>query len=171
MSLRLPLQSLATVPRCPGVYGLYGGRGRHRHVAYLGIAKNLRRRVAQHLVGRNSGVVAGTGAACLNTDFVTEVVWWTERDFSDPATLEAAELYAFQHFDPALRSRAKKTERAKHLTKDPDFLARMYGLFASPPTGSIVLPSLRDLLRRLEALERKIARHERLLSRKESGAT
>jgi hypothetical protein len=130
-----------------------------------GIAKRLRRRVAQHLIKRDSSVATGTSAACLNPDFITEVVWWCEPDFADQAVLEAAELVAFEHFDPALRSRGTITDRARRLAKGEEFQARMYGLFTGASPGKIVLPSVLDMLRRLEALERSMSKLQGLLRR------
>ncbi|MCD4782602.1 MAG: GIY-YIG nuclease family protein [Candidatus Eremiobacteraeota bacterium] len=86
---------LSNVPKYPAVYAMYGGTGRSQYVAYVGIAKNLRQRLEQHLIRRDSSVTTGTSASTLNPDYVTEIRWWTHSRFSDRAALEAAEIIAF----------------------------------------------------------------------------
>ena len=68
------------------------------------MAGNLHRRLIQHFVNRDSSVVTGTSAAGLNIDYVRHVDWWEEAGFADPDRLRAAELVAFNVFEPALRS-------------------------------------------------------------------
>ena len=86
---------------------MYGGHDRARYVAYVGIADKLKRRIVQHLVSRDSSIATGTSAVGLNPDYVTEIRWWEHQRFSDRNALIAAELVAFEFFDPALRSRGR----------------------------------------------------------------
>jgi hypothetical protein len=71
-------RSVNELPPAPAVYAMYGGAGRE-YVAYVGLADNLRRRVNQHLVNRDSSVTTGTSAAGLNPDHIRAVEWWTVR--------------------------------------------------------------------------------------------
>lgn len=97
--------SITDLPSVPAVYAMYGGQGRSQYVAYVGLAKKLRGRVDQHLVRRDSSVTTGVSAVSLNSDFVTQVRWWTHPDFDKQDILEAAELVAFDVLEPSLRSR------------------------------------------------------------------
>jgi hypothetical protein len=164
--MRITMQTLSPIPKVAGVYGMYGGRGRSHHLAYVGIADSLKTRIAQHLVKRDSSVATGTTAACLNPDYVTEVVWWCHEDFANRDKLGAAEHIAFGLLNPALRSRGKVTESAKIWANDNKFQNAMYHLFTHPPTDKLVLPSLHVLQRRLEALERRVVKLEKVLQRR-----
>jgi excinuclease UvrABC nuclease subunit len=52
------LLGIADLPNRPALYALYGGTGRHAYVAYVGITDKLKRRVAQHLLTRDSSAAA-----------------------------------------------------------------------------------------------------------------
>lgn len=95
--------AISDLPNAPAVDALYGGQGKGMYVAYVGLAKQLKTRIIQHLVRHDSSVTTGVQAVSLNPDFVTKVGWWEHNDFSDPFKLAAAELIAFDVLDPALR--------------------------------------------------------------------
>lgn len=149
--------SVAAVPSLPAVYVMYGGRQRNLHVAYVGIADSLKRRIDQHLIRRDSSVATGTSAVCLNPDYVTEVRWWEHPDFGQRANLEAAELVAFDLFEPSLRSRGAITARAAQLYADDTFKEDMRTLFGGEPAGKLVIPTLQDALERIAELEQRLA--------------
>lgn len=86
------INSVTDLPNVRAVYAMYGRRGRGLHVAYVGIADALKRRVMQHLVKRDSSVATGTSAATLNPDYITEVSWWEHPNFLQRHVLQAAEL-------------------------------------------------------------------------------
>ena len=65
--------SVYDMPRVPAVYAMYGGRNQ-KYVAYVGIGANLRRRIHQHLIGRDSSVATGTSASGINPDYITEKI-------------------------------------------------------------------------------------------------
>ncbi len=111
----LKLSSISDLPNVPAVYAMYGGRDRGLYVAYIGVVSKLKPRVIQHLVKRDSSVATGTSAVMLNPDHVTELEWWEHPDFAERHILEAADLVAFDLFDPALRSRGAIQERARQL--------------------------------------------------------
>ena len=62
---------------------MYGGEGVGRGwVAYVGIAGNLRSRLDQHFVRRDSSVVTGTSAVGVNVEHVRYVDWWRTRSWT-----------------------------------------------------------------------------------------
>lgn len=158
------IQSISDLPNVPAVYALYGGNDRTSYVAYVGLASKLRTRIEQHLVKRDSSVVTGVTAVALKPEYVTALRWWENPDFDKQDVLEAAELVAFDVLDPALRSRGGVTERAKALYHDAGFVDRMRSLFASVPTGLLRLPTMADVIRRLNELEGRMAMVERQLT-------
>jgi len=99
------LSNISELPKVPAVYIMRSGRSRGAYVAYVGMAKSLKRRITEHLVKRDSSVTTGTSATALNPDYVTEVCWREYPSFDKTHVLEAAELIAFEVFNPALRSR------------------------------------------------------------------
>ena len=150
------INSITELPNVPAVYAMYGGRGRGLHVAYVGIADALKRRVMQHLIKRDSSVATGTSAAALNPDYITEVSWWEHPDFSDRAVLQAAELVAFDFLEPALRSRGAIQEKAKELYADESFYEKMMAFFQREPAGRLVIMTLQDALDKIAELERRV---------------
>jgi hypothetical protein len=77
-----------------------------------GIRRRRRRRHLTHtsgsiLINRDNSVSTGISAVGVNPDYSTEVRWWTTREFTGRAVLEAAELGAFDVLDPVLRSRKR----------------------------------------------------------------
>jgi ribonuclease HI len=149
------VRSVSELPPAPAVYAMYGGAGRE-YVAYVGLADNLRRRVKQHLVNRDSSVTTGTSAAGLNPDQIRAVEWWTDPGFSDRTTLAAAELVAFDVLQPALRSRGGITAAAQTLANDDGFRGRIKTLLGTP-SGRLDIPQLMDVIERLAELEARIA--------------
>jgi hypothetical protein len=153
------VSAITEIPRAPAIYAMYGGDGR-RYVAYVGIGDDLRRRVTQHLVDRNSSVTTGTGAVGLHPDHVRSVEWWEHTSFSDRIELAAAELVAFEVLDPALRSRGGIPAEARERAGNEGFRATMIELFRGEPAGRLVLPSFAALAERVTALERRLERIE-----------
>ena len=49
--------------------------GLKSYVAYVGMGGNLKQRIEQHLIKRDSSVTTGTSAVGLNTDHVRRVDW------------------------------------------------------------------------------------------------
>lgn len=150
------VQRVSRVPDVPAVYALYGGRGRSLHIAYVGIAEHLRQRLEQHLEYRNSSVTTGAGVVSVNPDLVTEVHWWTHPSFMQKIHLRAAEVIAAGVLDPVLRSRGNVDLRARDLTSEPGFTGEMQALFASPPSGRLVVPTLQEAFDRIALLEQRL---------------
>ena len=152
----IELATVADLPARPAVYALYGGRGRGLRVAYVGSARDLHIRLTQHLIRRDSSITTGASVVMLNVDAVTEARWWEHADFSDEAHVLAAELVAFDVLDPVLRSRGQPHEKAQSLANDEPFRSAMARLFTEDATGRLRIPSLRDALERLDALEERV---------------
>jgi hypothetical protein len=160
--------SIADLPNVPAVYAMYGGRGRGLYVAYVGMGEKLRQRVTQHLVRRDSSVVTGVSAVALIPDLVTEVRWWEHPDLAkDDASLQAAELIAFEVLEPALRSRGAVQDQAKQLLEDSAFREKMLTLFRGDPAGRLVIQTLQDALERIAELEQRLAEVEKQLPGKQ----
>src|SRR5688572_28603163 len=114
---------------------MYGGYDRNRYAAYVGIAGNLRNRIHQYLVRRDSSVTTGTSAVVLNVDYITEVRWWTDPYFVQRPILEAAELVAFDVLDPILRSRGVISEQARQIYARDGFVDQIRVLIEGDPAG------------------------------------
>ena len=158
--------TIASVPNKPAVYALMGGSGKSQYVAYVGIAGNLRQRIVQHLVLRDSSVATGTTAACLNPDYVTEVRWWLHKKLKKTSQRVAAELVALEILNPVLRSKALPSAEAKRLFADEAFHEEMRTLFSQAPAGTLEIPSLQSVVKRLERIEARLDRLTEALSRR-----
>jgi hypothetical protein len=143
----------------PAIYAMYGGEDR-RYVAYVGIGDDLRRRITQHLVNRNSSATTDTGAVRLHPDHISAVAWWEHPSFGDRVELAAAELVAFDVLEPTMRSRGGITAAAKQRATDEAFRDEMAAIFAGAPTGRLDLSTFAGMVKRLAALERRIERLE-----------
>lgn len=152
-----PIQTIDELPKRPAVYAMYSGRGRSLHAAYVDMVGDLRSRIEQHLVRRDSSVAAGTSAAALNPDLITEVRWSEHPKFTEQYALAAAELVAFELFEPALRSRGGICAEAKRLFEKVGFKDEMRSLFEGEPAGRLVLPTLQEALERIARLEERLA--------------
>jgi hypothetical protein len=144
------------LPRGPGIYAMYAGEPPCTWVAYVGTAGNLHARLFQHFVRRDSSVVAAA-AVHLDLDYIRYVEWWEHQSLTDDTTRLAAELVAFDVFEPALRSRGVVSRPALELYSDPDRHAELERIFAAEPTGRFVHARLPDVARQVYALEARIA--------------
>jgi hypothetical protein len=160
------LHSISDLPNKPAVYALCGGKNRGQHLAYVGIADILKRRIIQHLVTRDSSIATGTSAVGLNPDYVTELRWWESKEFNRRSALEAAELIAFEVSNPVLRSRGAIKGEAKKLYEDKEFASKIQKLFRSQPTGRLTLPSLPDLVLEVGELKKRVQVLESRLANK-----
>jgi len=153
-------RDVGDIPRGPAIYAMGGGGQPRAWVAYVGDAGNLRQRLGQHFINRDSSVVTGASAAGLNIDHVRYVEWWEDQAFADEDSRRAAELVAFDVLDPVLRSRGNPRQAARELYADRDFHDAMTKVFEAPPVGRLTLPRLPDLIQRLNDLERRISELE-----------
>ena len=144
----IPSKLFSKVPNSPAVYCL----NEKNDVIYVGISGKLKDRLRQHFVRKDSSITTGTSAASLNPEYVDQITWWTHDSFSNRSKLEAAEIIAFETFNPILRSRGKLSDGAKAgLTTD--FKRAMKALFNKEPSGGILIPTMQDLIERIERLE------------------
>jgi hypothetical protein len=93
-------------------------------VAYVGLTGDLKSRIRQHFLRRDSSIVTGASAASLNPDLVTRIEWWLHSKFSDITTRRAAEVFALDLFEPALRSRGNITSDAEAMARTRFFETR-----------------------------------------------
>lgn len=155
------VSSLADLPSVPAVFALYGGAGSRTYVAYVGIADQLKRRVTQHLVRRDSVVTTGTSATGLHPDYVTALRWWTHPGFAQRPFLEAAGLVATKVLDPSLRTHGTVVDAVRRIHYRPKFRREMTALFRGAPAGALQIPTLADALDQIRHLETRIAALER----------
>jgi hypothetical protein len=125
---------------------------------YVGETGNLKGRLRQHLVLRDSSVATGTSPVGLNPEYVTEVRWWTLPSFTDVKLRGAAELIAFEQLNPVLRSKSIPRKEAVGFLDQAGFRTEMEELFRGAPSGRLRIPTLLDALRRITALEEELAR-------------
>lgn len=156
MHVTTALDFVGELPTEPAIYALHGGSGRSRHVAYVGVTGDLRSRIRQHFIRRDSSIVTGTSAASLNPDLVTKIAWWLHPEFSDKTVRRATEIIALNIFEPALRSRGKITSNAESLSEDTEFRQEMRDFLDDGPTGAVVLPTLSDALEQIQNLHERI---------------
>ena len=124
--------SRSSIPKEAGIYAMYD---RNREVAYVGVSKNLRNRIEDHMTYRSSSVTTGVSATVLNPEKVGHICWWLNPKFSDKGYREAAEVIAFKILNPSLRSRGKVINRTKPFLEDQTFCDEMARLFRSKPSG------------------------------------
>lgn len=160
---------ISDLPTDPALYVLYGGMGRGRHTAYVGISGNLKSRIRQHFLRRDSSIVTGTSAASLNPDLVTRLEWWLSEKFEDRDHLQAAELVAFETLEPTLRSRGRITDNAETLAADEEFAETVQAMLEGDPTGAVDIPTLSDALSRIERLETRVDQLEQRLEETQDG--
>ncbi|MEK9985238.1 MAG: hypothetical protein VW879_10890, partial [Opitutae bacterium] len=70
--------------------------------------------------------------------------------------MQAAELIAFEILNPVMRSRGKVQEAARELSLVDQFKDEIEQLIENGPTGTLQIPSMQDLLERIEVLEQRV---------------
>jgi len=168
-SMPLRLSSVfQKVPKAPALYAMYAGPDRKLDCVYVDVAVDLRSRLIQHFVRRDSSVTTGGSAVTLNPNLVRRVVWWTDRRFSDRTSLEAAELVASKVLKPVLRSRKRVPTKATVLLGDHAFVECVTRL-TEVPENEIIIPCLEDALERISRLEDRLQALENRLTFPEGG--
>jgi hypothetical protein len=148
---------LADVPEWEGIYSFYDRDPRSAACAYVGETTNLRRRLRQHLVLRNSSVATGTSVVGLRVDLIRYVQWWDHGDFASDVKRLAAELVAFDVLDPTLRSRAGIRAESLKLSQRTPFRRRMTSVFEGKPAGRLQVLALPDVAAQLAQLHERVA--------------
>ena len=80
----------------------------------------------------DSSVTTGVSAACLNTESVRRAKWWLDPRLEQQVWREAAELVAFDFFQPTLRSLGGISEAAKNLHSQPGFAESVREMLSNP---------------------------------------
>lgn len=155
--------SLRDLPKGPAVYALCTGSGRNRSVSYVGETNSLRHRINEHLVRKNSSVTTGQSAVQLNTEFISEILWWEDASFREKMILEAAEIIATEILDPIMRSNRPSKGVAVEKSRESLFIDRMHTLFTSEPHGILHLTSFQQIVDQIKGLEERVIALEKLL--------
>jgi hypothetical protein len=98
--------------------------------------------------------------AMLSPDLVTRLEWWLSEKFEEREYLQAAELVAFEEFDPTLRSRGRIRSKAETLAEQPDTRDTIQSMLREGPTGAVDVPTLTDALSKIERLVDRVERLE-----------
>ncbi len=150
--------SLRSIPKTAGIYAMYDRSG---GVAYVGLSTNLRGRIEQHIIRRDSSVATGVSATVLNPDKVAHICWWLNPRFSDQAYREAAEVVAFEVLNPSLRSRGKVTNRTQPFLEDQAFCDEMECLFRDEPSGAFYPKTFDNLVDLVLELDKRVSELEK----------
>jgi uncharacterized small protein (DUF1192 family) len=102
----------------------------------------------------------------LNPELVRGVEWWTHDLLSDPVTLEAAEMVAFDVLDPTLRSQGHHSAPAQTLYSMSEFKKNFRKVFSGAPTGTLTIETVAELSGRVGELETRIAKLEQDMKKK-----
>lgn len=153
--------SIRDLPNEPAIYTLRSGKRERSSILYVGETDNLRRRIGQHLVNRDSSVTMEGSPVKIDPSHVKIVEWWTQPDFKDSIVRGAAEQIAFKIFDPRVRSGSNGKKDSIKLSKDQTFDSRMKALFTSTPSGKLVMMTLEEIIERLLSLEQRMAELEK----------
>ena len=144
------------VPQFAGIYGFKGATDKVGSYCYIGLSGRLRDRISQHLLRRDSSVSTGVSSVSLNPDNIEECHWWVHEIFDDRDYLEAAELIAFEIFQPTLVSRGKPSSKAVEIIKREDFKDKMKNLFSNIPSGYIRFYDISWTVEKIKELEKEI---------------
>lgn len=106
---------------------------------------------------RDSSVTTGASAVSLNPDLVTELRWWEHAQFSHRDWLEAAEMVAFDLFQPVLRSLGGIRTAARSLYTSEQFQVETRTVLSGDPAGRYLPITLDETIPRIELLEERLA--------------
>jgi hypothetical protein len=155
----LEICNISDVPSVPGVYLMYEGK----YVVYVGVSGNIKNRLIQHLVRRDSSITTSASAVSLNPSYINEIRWWENEAFSDRNALEAAELIAFDIFCPVIRSRGATRKGSIELYNNKEFRETIEMIFKREASGSLKVQNFDSALKRIEVLEKKVSELENII--------
>ncbi len=156
--------SIRGLPNKPAIYILLSGKGQNS-ILYVGETDNLRRRIGQHIVKRDSSVTMEGSPVKIDPTHVEKVEWWEHSDLENPVAREAAELIAFEIFNPRVRSGANVRKDSVTMSKDAKFYGTISSLFKGLPTGRLVIMNIESVVEKLVALEERISKLEKKLDK------
>lgn len=154
-------------PQFPSIYGFKRPNYIQDNYSYIGLSNKLRERVSQHLLKRESSVATVATAISLNPDKIAECHWWIHESFGAREYLEAAELIAFERFNPTLVSRGSPSTKALDISNNEDFKKQMEKLFSNVPSGYIKFYDLSWAVNKIKQLENEILELKKVISDKE----
>ena len=154
------------LPQFPGIYGFKRPNNIQDNYSYIGLSNKLRESVSQHLLKRDSSVATGASAISLNPDKIAECHWWIHESFGAREYLEAAELIAFERFNPTLVSRGSPSTKALDISNNEDFKKQMEKLFSNVPSGYIKFYDLSWAVNKIKELENEILELKKVISDK-----
>lgn len=154
------VSSIKGLPNKSAIYCLICGKGKNS-ILYVGQTDNLRRRIGQHLVNRDSSVTMEGSPVKIDPSHVEKVEWWEQSDFSDSAIRGAAEIVAFDILNPRLRSGSNGSKDATKLSKNEVFYNKMKIFFTGTPSGRMNVMTIEGLIERLLILEDRVATLEK----------
>lgn len=152
--------NLDRIPEEPGIYALY----EHDQCVFVGFSENLRERIEHQLIGTAAPEAGGMRSARLHPERVTEVCWWLDDSFAEPARREAAWELAIHALGPVLRPRFSLSPAAVAALEDHAFAKRMEKLLSGTPSGVFVPQTLDALARTIFELEEKVEELEKKLA-------
>ena len=155
------------LPQFPGIYGFKWPNDIQNNYSYIGLSNKLREKVSQHLLKRESSVATVATAISLNPDKIAECHWWIHESFGAREYLEAAELIAFERFNPTLVSRGSPSTKALDISNNEDFKKQMEKLFSNFPSGYIKFYDLSWAVNKIKQLENEILELKKVISDKE----
>ncbi len=158
--------SLKSIPEKPGIYAMYDQNGK---AAYVGESGNIRQRIKDHIVNRDSTAVTRLSPTMLNPDYVSHICWWQcDSEFEDQANRQAAELVAFDVLDSSHRSRANSVKKAKKKAREQPFRDDMEKLFENKPAGCYYPPTMQNLVNCVSKLCKRVSELESEIDRLKS---
>jgi len=143
------------VPYSQGIYAMFESK-LDKNAVYIGISTNLRNRIRQHMIRRDSSVTTKTSAVRLNPDYIEVIKWWVNDKFEDKVVLEAAELVAFDVFNPVLRSKGSVSLEAKKLYKKEKFKSEIKSILLDKQSGYLHFPDLNNVLSKIDKLKMRV---------------
>jgi len=155
-----PLNSVWQLPAVRAVYALYGAAGDQARLIFVGFAESLLERTLEQLVVPNLRYRSPSTTLFLQPGYVRELRWWEHPRLAAADALRAGEFVASELLHPLLSSRQPSSATARTLSTDERFREEMRALFLGEPSGSLILPTLDDLLERLRRIEGRLASKE-----------
>lgn len=155
--------SLDLIPTEPGIYAMYD---RNNKAAYVGQSRNLRKRIKDHIVNRDSTAVTRLSPTMLNPDYVYRICWWQcDSLFDDPVNRQAAEFVAFDILESTHRSRAQSSGKAEDRAHEQSFRTNMENLFNGKPAGRYYPPTLQNVTNCISKLCKRVSELESQIER------
>ena len=155
--------SLDLIPTESGIYAMYD---RNNKAAYVGESRNLRKRIKDHIVNRDSTAVTRLSPTMLNPDYVSRICWWQcDSVFDNQVNRQAAELVAFDVLASSHRSRAPIVREASNRAREQPFRANMENLFSGEPAGCYYPPTLQNLTDCVSLLCKRVSELELQIER------